>query len=278
MNAAEISPGSLRVDGARLNFLSTGAGPGVVVAPGALSTADDYTRFAAALGGSHRVHVLHRRGRGGSAPQGARYGIGQEAQDVCALLAQTGSEILIGHSFGGLVALEAARSRPNLRALILFEPGVSVAGSIPMSWIDPCRDRLAQGRPLDGFVTYVASTGPAAGRLLPAWVLKQLLARILPKPDLEQMLELLPQAIAEHLEIARLDSSTARYRGIRAPTLLLAGGATRIPYLARAIAALGKEMPNTETSALKSLDHFAMTNRGAPEIVAQAIRGFLAAL
>ena len=244
--------------------------------PGALATAEDYTAFATALGVQHTVHVLQRRGRGGSAPQDPSYSIEQEREDAASLLTLTGSEILIGHSFGGLVALETARDNPQVRSLALYEPGLSINGSVPMSWIEPARTLLERGCAMEAFVSYVAATGPVASRFVPAWALKRLLRRMLPQDELERMLMLMPENIAEHEQIARLGHQTGRYAGLPARTLLLSGGSTGISYLKRATEALRRELPRSENRVLKGLNHFAIMNRGAPQAVAQAVSDFLA--
>ena len=54
------------------------------------------------------MYVVQRRGRGGSGPQGDRYCIERECEDIEAVRAATGARLIFGHSFGGLVALRAA--------------------------------------------------------------------------------------------------------------------------------------------------------------------------
>ena len=72
--------------------------------------AADYAAFALALSGRFTVHTIERRGRGESGPQGDDYSIVKECEDVLALQTETGAAFLVGHSYGGLVALEVARN------------------------------------------------------------------------------------------------------------------------------------------------------------------------
>jgi pimeloyl-ACP methyl ester carboxylesterase len=95
-------------DGTAVEYLSVGRGPHVIVVPGALAMASDLTAFAELLAERHTVHVVQRRGRGGSGPQGDRYGIERECEDIEAVRAGTGARLIFGHSYGGLVALRAA--------------------------------------------------------------------------------------------------------------------------------------------------------------------------
>ena len=95
-------------DGTAVEYLSAGRGPGVIVVPGVLAMATDLAAFAKLLARRFTVHVVQRRGRGGSGPQGERYGIARECEDIEAVRARTGARLIFGHSFGGLVALRAA--------------------------------------------------------------------------------------------------------------------------------------------------------------------------
>src|SRR4029453_6927367 len=104
-------------DGTTISYRTVGHGPAVIVIPGAMSTADDYAAFADALGETFTVHTIERRGRGRSGPQGDHYSIGKECEDVAALRDETVARYLVGHSYGGLVALEAARNNPALTKL-----------------------------------------------------------------------------------------------------------------------------------------------------------------
>ena len=91
-------------DGTKISYLSVGGGPWVIVIPGVLSMAADYATFARALSEHFTVHIIERRGRGESGPQGDDYSIVKECEDVLALQAETGGSLLVGHSYG-LVAL-----------------------------------------------------------------------------------------------------------------------------------------------------------------------------
>lgn len=131
-------------DGTAIGYFSFGSGAPVIVVPGALSTASDYFRFASALAKDFTVHVMERRGRGRSGPQGGEYGIDREREDLIAVQAATGATLLVGHSFGGLIALESARDHPVFDRIVLYEPGVSIDGSIPTDWITRYEEFLAR--------------------------------------------------------------------------------------------------------------------------------------
>ncbi len=69
-------------DGTAICYQTLGAGEGLVVLGGAWRSARDYLPFARALTSYFTVHVVDRRGRGGSGPQGENYSIDRELEDL----------------------------------------------------------------------------------------------------------------------------------------------------------------------------------------------------
>ena len=73
-------------DGTEIGYRSLGSGPGVILLGGGYTAAQHYMGLAESLSGSFTVCVPDRRGRGLSGPQGDRYSIATECEDVDALL------------------------------------------------------------------------------------------------------------------------------------------------------------------------------------------------
>ena len=185
--------------------------------------ASDLAAFAALLARRHTVHVVQRRGRGGSGPQGERYGIERECEDIEAVRARTGARLIFGHSFGGLVALRAACGSAAFDAVAVYEPGVSVSGSIPVDWTDRARREVAAGADLEAFITFVRGVNSDQTGRVPRWLLRLILRRAIPRAELRQNLALMPQAISEH----------ARGRAARRPARRLPRGRRGHPDHAR---------------------------------------------
>jgi pimeloyl-ACP methyl ester carboxylesterase len=127
-------------DGGKLELFSTGeelasAGSGVVVVISSMVTAADYTRFAQKLSVSlgRPVHTFNRRGRGTSSEQPGDYTLDLDIRDLDAVMKRTSSTDVFGHSFGGAVALHAARTLPVER-LAVYDPAVSVNHSVKADW------------------------------------------------------------------------------------------------------------------------------------------------
>ena len=268
--ATDTTHAVLSQDGAKISYLTMGSGPSVLVIPGALSMAADYAAFASALAEHFTVHIIERRGRGRSSPQGDDYSMIKEREDVFALQQKTGASLLVGHSFGGLVALEVARNNPSLTKLAVYEPGVSIDGSIPMDWMPGYEKKLAEKKYLDAFVEFSLGVGPERARNTPPWLMKLLLPLFLSSHERKLMLGLLPENLREHHEVARLDSSYENYREIAADVLLMYGGKSDSTWVDMAMERLAAVLPQSETKEFSQLDHFGIDKK-APREVAKAV-------
>ncbi len=68
------------------------------------------------------THAIDRRGRGGSGDSD-EYDLEREIEDMAAVVESIAEPVmLLGHSYGALIALEAALRTDNLNGLVLYEP------------------------------------------------------------------------------------------------------------------------------------------------------------
>ena len=261
-------------DGTIVSFLSVGKGNGVIVLPGVLSMASDYAAFASALADKFSVHTLERRGRGRSGPQGDGYCIQKEIDDVLAVQQDTGAKFLVGHSYGGLIALEAARNNNTFTRIAVYEPGVSIDGSMPVYWMAGYEKKLAEKRNLDALAEFTLADAPARLAKLPAWMMKLMLRLFFTRyPNSRHMLKLLQQNLSEWREIVKLDGHYVDYREVSAPVLLLYGGRSDSRAVDLVIERLPAVIPHCETRVFPKLDHFGI-ERTAPKEVAKEIGMF----
>jgi len=260
-------------DGTKINYLTVGSGLPVIVIPGALSIAANYRAFAEALSLYFAVHIIERRGRGLSGPQGADYSIAKECEDMQAVQRRTGAAFIVGHSFGGLVALEFARNNPALTKIAVYEPGVSVNGSISMDWIPAYKKALANHKYSDAFTEFVMATGPEGARKTPRWLMRLLLPLLMDSKERQQRLSLLPENLREHEEVGRLDNNYRNYRAISAPALLMYGGKADIDWVTPTMNKLAEVLPQSQLTKFPRLDHFGI-DKGAPQEVAQAVSDY----
>jgi pimeloyl-ACP methyl ester carboxylesterase len=258
-------------DGTVIAYTSTGAGPGLILVPGALAVAADFAPLADALSDAFAVHVIERRGRGDSGPQGEDYSITRECEDLRAVRSATGAALIFGHSFGGLVTLEEAIGDSGVRHLAVYEPGVSIDGSVPIGWAERCGAELDAGKPLDAFVTFVQGVNPQSAGRAPRSMLKMILRFAIRGAEREQKFRLLRGTIREHAEAARLDGTAQRYQQISARILLISG-ADRAGH--RPAHALAESLPTARMLSLKKCDHFAPEKR--PQLIAEHLKAAFA--
>ncbi len=258
-------------DGTKIAYLSVGDGPAILVLPGVLSMASDYAAFARALAQRFTIHIIERRGRGNSGPQGDDYSIIKECDDVLAVQRQTGARLLVGHSYGGLVALEVARDNSVFTKIAVYEPGVSIDGSMPVHWMAGYQRKLAEKKNLDALVEFTLADAPARLAKFPPWLIKLLLrVSFIRFPESRQMLNLLQENICEWREIARLDSTYENYEQVTAPVLLMYGGRSDSRAVDLVVNRLPSVLPHLELKEFPRLDHFGI-ERTAPHEVAKVI-------
>jgi pimeloyl-ACP methyl ester carboxylesterase len=247
----------------------------VIVLPGVLSLARDYASFADALAARFTVHTMERRGRGESGPQGEDYSIAKECEDVLALRGTTGASLLVGHSYGGLVALEVARSNAAFTRVAVYEPGVSIDGSMAPDWLPAYEKCLAEGNRLEALARFTLGVGPDRLRRMPRRLM-ELALRIVVRPrDRRQWLGLLEQTAREWREIARLDNTSDNYREVTAEVLYLYGGKSDSRAVTVAVERVTASLPRSDVREFERLDHFGI-ERKAPVEVAGVIGDFLA--
>jgi pimeloyl-ACP methyl ester carboxylesterase len=236
--------------------------------------AADYAAFARALSERFKVHTIERRGRGESGPQGDDYSIVKECEDVLAVQAETGASLLVGHSYGGLIALEVARNNQAFNKIAVYEPGVSIDRSMPTDWMPGYEKKLAAKRNIDALVEFTLADAPPRIQRTPAWLMKLLLLLLVScSRQYRQMLGLLDQNLLEWREIARLDSSYEHYREIAGGVLLMYGGRSDSKAVTLAMERLSEIVPRAETKEFPRLDHFGI-ERTAPREVAKVVSDY----
>ncbi|WP_024805244.1 alpha/beta fold hydrolase [Nocardia sp. BMG51109] len=262
-------------DGTTIAYLTVGRGPALVVVPGALSVAAGYLDFARALGEQFTAHVVERRGRGRSGPQGPEYRIDKEREDLLAVCDKTGARLLVGHSYGGLVVLETARGCPDIRKAAVYEPGLSIDRSVPTGWMSAYERNLVRDRPFDAFVEFARAMGPESARRAPRWLMRRMMPLALRGPQRSIVLGQLTETLREHREIARLDNTYPAYREIAAEVLILQGGRDHTTQADIDRATLEYTIPHCTGHLFPDLDHFGI-DKGDPGRVAGIVGTFFA--
>ena len=119
---------TIEVRGVRLHYDQAGSsGDPAVLIHGSLVDSSTFVRIVPGLARGLTVLTYDRRGFGGSTPGPRETPVETDAQDLAALLEATDfyPVHVVGHSYGGAVALRLAAERPELvRSLSLHEPAL----------------------------------------------------------------------------------------------------------------------------------------------------------
>ena len=177
----------------------------------------------AARGGARHltVHVMNRRGRPPSGPQRPGHSIDDECADLVAIAMARQARAAFGHSFGGLVVLETARQHAIFDELYLYEPGVSIGGSLDVAWLHGYEHLLQRGDRRGAFAWMVKNSGfaPRALAAMPLWYVKGILRLAIRGPRWRSMETLLEANLTEHQIVAALDATNAaRFSTVTAHT------------------------------------------------------------
>lgn len=249
-----------------IDYQTTGAGPGLIVVGGALRVAEDYAPLASALARSFTVHVVERR-------HGPDYSLATEVADLRAVQAATGARLAFGHSYGGLIVLETARTAEVFDRVAVYEPGVPVA-PVPTAWMAPYRERLAADDPYGAFVHFIRGSGgaPPFVAKLPHWYLRLALRVGFRGASWQRMRPLLAANLAEHEQVAAHQGALPGFAAVTAAVLLLCGSRTR-PATRAEFDALRATLPHAVLDTLPKLDHFGPEGKSAA-VVADRVREF----
>src|SRR5215469_9743525 len=150
----ELSTGSVvSADGTQIGYLRTGHGPAVLLLHGSMESSRSHLQMAAALAEEFTVYLPDRRGRGVSGPYPADYGIRTEVEDLHAVMAAAGADMVFGVSASGLVALEAARSHAAIKKVAVYEPALLPADTRHTQWIPRFDREMAEGKVSAALIT-----------------------------------------------------------------------------------------------------------------------------
>lgn len=205
----------VRANGVRLYYEEHGNGPPILGIHGTSSSAMAWQGAVDTLSELGRLILCDRRGCTRSErPEPYETSIRQQADDAAALLTELDASpaIVIGRSYGGVVALELAVRRPELvRALVLLDPAPVVHDEEIAAW-----DRA------------LGKTVEAAAARDPASVGETFLREILGDegwesltPPVQQMVADNSPAILAELRGGWLEATPEELGAIRAPTLLV---------------------------------------------------------
>jgi pimeloyl-ACP methyl ester carboxylesterase len=249
-------------DGTPLAVWRSGGGPPLVLVHGATA---DHTRWAPVLPALEQhftVYNFDRRGRGESG-DAADYALVREFEDVVAVVESVGGEVnLLGHSHGGVCALEAALLTDRVGKLVLYEPPMGFLAT-PAHVVQELEALLQAGRRdelVAMFMREVAGLPPEQVevlRSLPAWQARIDAADTIPR---------------EELANREYTWEPDRFRELHVPTLYLLGGDSPEPFRL-AGQALEAALPDCRVVVMPGQTHAAIDT--ATELFVTEVLSFL---
>jgi pimeloyl-ACP methyl ester carboxylesterase len=225
--------------GVHVRYVSVGSGKPLLLLHGWGTSLDTFTAMAGDLGHSFRVTAFDFPGHGGSEMPPTTWNVDDFVASTLAVMAALGIErpSIVGHSFGGRVAIKLAATRPDaLDRLVLVD-----AAGIPPSRTATRVAKRAASRTANAVARWFGSPGRA---------LRQRIVRRIASTDYLNAGPLRDTFLA----IVREDLRPCLPR-IEAPTLLVWGESDEDtpPADARTMAKL---IPGAKLLVLKNAGHF----------------------
>ena len=237
----------------------TDGAPPIVLVHGATADHTTWRTSGPLLGARHALHAVDRRGRGasGDGPPEEPYAIEHEFEDLVAVVdaiaAGWGRPIdVVGHSYGGRIALGAALRTGSLRRVVCYEGAPPAPGGAGYQDADP------------GTVERIEALVGAGDRdMALATFMREIVG--MPEADLAEFRAdpIWPRraaAIATTIRELRAETSAAgsldALRAVRQPVLQIVGGASDPPFVA-ATAALDARLRNGRVVTIAGARHAA---------------------
>lgn len=228
-------------DGTSIAYEREGNGQPLILFHGGSGTRRAWDTLRPYLADTYSLYIPDRRGRGDSGDN-SDYSLAREAEDLRALVdAVSGTPIVFGHSFGGLVALSAA-PESTLDRLILYEPPVLVEEYSDGNLAARMETRLNSGQRQDAMRLFIEENGTVSDvEKLPWW------------PE-EANLHLTETVIRENYEVEAFDLSGLPE--IAVPAVLLTGEQSP-DHLRSGVAALDDHFVTSQLIEMENVGHVA---------------------
>jgi pimeloyl-ACP methyl ester carboxylesterase len=251
-------------DGVDIGCWRSGDGPPLVLVHGTSADHGRWRTVLEPLAERFTVVAMDRRGRGASG-DAEPYAIENEFNDVAAVVDSMPKPVhLLGHSYGAICSLEAAKRTTNLRSLVLYEPplpvGIAIVSDATQARLNALNAAGDREGVLETFmreVVRVPESDLAMLRSLPAWQARIAAAHTIPREEaLERTYRFDPESVRE----------------IRVPVLLLQGGESP-PFLVEPIRVLKQQLPDARVVVMPGQQHAAMDT--GTELFLKSVLDFL---
>ena len=253
-------------DGTTISYDRCGSGRPLVLVHGISATSARWRAVVSGFAEHFTVYAVNRRGRGKSGDNN-QYSIENEYEDILAVIDSIGRPVnLLGHSYGGTIALEAALLTANVCRLVLYEPSMLICRSVADAPAHIRRlETLLEEGDRDGLVSLFLNrfVRTSSGEIdvmkaSPAW------------PDRLEVAHTIPREM--HAQEFQYCFDPERFRALTVPTLLLAGDKSDGGLKAGAEVLQGV-LPDSRLKCLPGQKHAAMET--SPQLFLDEVLGFL---
>jgi pimeloyl-ACP methyl ester carboxylesterase len=234
-------------DGTPIAIECAGAGPSLLIVHGGTGDRTRWTPLFPLLASKFRVCAMDRRAHGASGDT-LPYSLQKEVEDVVAVVAaQPGPVFVLGHSFGGVCAFEAAFHTTKIAKLALYEPPVRLADH---SAILARMEAMIRSGDREGALTtfmreivMISADEVAAMKTRPSWA---------------GLVATVEFSVRQDRALSQNQFDHARARTMTVPTLLMVGSKTTSPELKLSVDSLRQTLPHHTVHIFEGQEHNAM--------------------
>jgi pimeloyl-ACP methyl ester carboxylesterase len=252
-------------DGIRIAVECMGKGPSLLIVHGGTGDRSRWQPLLPLFASHFTVCAMDRRGHG-SSEAGSNYSLRKEPEDVVAVVnsvnSGAGPVFVLGHSIGGVWALEAAFLTNKISKLVLYEPPLQDLDHTAIA--DRMEKMIQAGDREQALVTFlreIVMLSPdeiAAMKSQPSW------------PGRVSGIDI---QIREIRAMSKYRFDAKRMRRLKVPTLLLTGSKTASPQVKQAINSLMDTLPRRTLVVFEGQEHNAMDR--IPQQFADTVTNFL---
>jgi len=234
-------------DNSLITYECEGKGPTLLVVHGGTGDHTRWTPLFPLFRSRFTVCAMDRRGHGGSEP-GSSYSLHKEVEDVLAVVnSRPGPVFVLGHSIGGVFALEAALETNKIAKLVLYEPPLQDGDHTAIA--DQMEKMIKSGKrdlALETFLREIVKVSPQEIEMMKS------------RPSWQNRVASIDIQIREIRALSKYSFDQQRFTTLKTQALLLTGSKTQSPQLKQATELLKKTLPNWVLIEFEGQEHNAM--------------------
>lgn len=253
----------LSKDGTPIAYHRQGSGPPLILVYGSGSNVKRWFHIVPALEEKFTVFAIERSGRGESGDH-KPYSYNSEIEDILAVVEVTDQLVnLFGHSFGALIALDAALLTNKVQKLMLYEAPIALPGEklLPEGLMEDYEGLLMQEKNEEALIMFYSRVGitPQEIELMqsnPEWLMRVNSAHTI---------------LREWRGSEDYRFKPERFKEFHVPTALLLGSESP-PWALVSTETLHRTLPNSSILKLPGQKHTAMIT--APDLFVNSLKQF----